>query len=198
LLLALPATVALAVLAVPLVTTLFHYGKFSAHDVWMTRDALVAYSVGLLGLIMVKVLAPGFYARQNIKTPVKIAIIALLATQAMNLLFIGQLKHAGLALSIGLGACVNAGLLYYKLRQHGIYRPQPGWTRFALKVMAAIVVMAACLWFAAGASDLWLAADARVKVARLVGVMAVGVAAYFTTLWLLGFRLRDFVHRGTE
>ena len=198
LILALPATVALAVLAVPLVTTLFHYGKFSAHDVWMTRNALVAYSVGLLGLIMVKVLAPGFYARQNIKTPVKIAIIALLATQAMNLLFIGQLKHAGLALSIGLGACVNAGLLYYKLRQHGIYRPQSGWTRFALKVIAAIVVMAACLWFAAGASDFWLAADARVKVARLVGVMAVGVAAYFTTLWLLGFRLRDFVHRGTE
>src|SRR5271170_6806474 len=197
LILALPATVALAVLAVPLVTTLFHYGKFSAHDVWMTRNALVAYSVGLLGLIMVKVLAPGFYARQNIKTPVKIAIIALLATQAMNLLFIGQLKHAGLALSIGLGACVNAGLLYYKLRQHGIYRPQSGWARFALKVIAAIVVMAACLWFAAGASDFWLAADARVKVARLVGVMAVGVAAYFTTLWLLGFRLRDFVHRGT-
>ncbi len=198
LILALPAAVALAVLAVPLVTTLFHYGKFSVHDVWMTRNALVAYSIGLLGLIMVKVLAPGFYARQNIKTPVKIALIALLATQAMNLLFIGPFKHAGLALSIGLGACVNAGLLYYKLRQHGVYQPQSGWLWFALKVMTAIVVMAVCLWFVAGASDLWLAAAARVKVARLTGVMAVGAVAYFSTLWLLGFRLRDFVHRGAE
>src|SRR6185436_479029 len=113
LMLALPAAVALAVLSIPLITTLFHYGEFSDHDVFMTRDALVAYSIGLLGLIMVKVLAPGFYARQNIKTPVKIALIVLVATQLMNLAFIGVLRHAGLALSIGLGACLNAGLLYY-------------------------------------------------------------------------------------
>jgi putative peptidoglycan lipid II flippase len=90
--LALPAAVALAVLAIPLVTTLFHYGEFSVNDIYMTRNALVAYSVGLLGLILVKVLAPGFYARQNIKTPVKIALIALVATQAMNLAFIWPLQ----------------------------------------------------------------------------------------------------------
>ncbi len=114
LMLALPAAAALAVLAVPLIATLFHYGQFSEHDVFMTRNALVAYSVGLLGLILVKVLAPGFYARQNIRTPVRIAIIALVATQAMNFALIGLLQHAGLALAIGLGACLNAGLLYYK------------------------------------------------------------------------------------
>src|SRR6185369_16520096 len=102
LMLALPAAVALAVLAVPLIATIFHYGQFSQHDVFMTRNALVAYSVGLLGLILVKVLAPGFYARQNIRTPVRIAIIALVATQAMNFAFIGFLQHAGLALAIGL------------------------------------------------------------------------------------------------
>ncbi len=111
LMLAAPAAVGLGVLAVPLIATLFHYGEFTPHDVEMTRQALVAYSVGLLGLILVKVLAPGFYARQDIRTPVKIAILTLLATQAMNLMFIWPLKHAGLALAIGLGACLNAAVL---------------------------------------------------------------------------------------
>ena len=198
LLLALPAAAALALLAVPLITTLFHYGEFSAHDVLMTRNALVAYSVGLLGLILVKVLAPGFYARQNIRTPVKIAFIALVATQAMNLAFIWPLQHAGLALAIGLGACLNAGLLYYKLRQHNIYLPQPGWGAFSLRIAAAIAVMGLCLWFAAGDSEAWLTAAPSMKAARLTGVVALGAAAYFSTLWLLGFRPRDFVRRGAE
>jgi len=196
LMLALPAAVALAVLAVPLIATLFHYGQFSEHDVFMTRNALVAYSVGLLGLILVKVLAPGFYARQNIRTPVRIAIVALFATQAMNFAFIGFLQHSGLALAIGLGACLNAGLLYYKLRQFDIYAPQPGWAKFALKILLAIVAMGACLKFAAGPDTVWLAANGLVKVWRLTGVVLLGGVAYFAALWALGFRLRDFVQRG--
>ncbi|HXD51638.1 MAG TPA: murein biosynthesis integral membrane protein MurJ [Burkholderiales bacterium] len=196
LMLALPAAVALAVLAVPLIATLFHYGQFSQHDVFMTRNALVAYSVGLLGLILVKVLAPGFYARQNIRTPVRIAIIALVATQAMNFAFIGFLQHAGLALAIGLGACLNAGLLYYKLRQFEIYAPQPGWAKFALKILLAIVAMGACLNFAAGPDAAWLAANGLAKIWRLTGVVLLGGVAYFAALWALGFRLRDFVQRG--
>ena len=195
LMLALPAAAALAVLAVPLIATLFHYGQFSVHDVMMTRNALVAYSVGLLGLILVKVLAPGFYARQNIRTPVKIAIIALAATQAMNFAFIGWLQHAGLALAIGLGACLNAGLLYRKLRQFNIYSPQPGWALFALKILLAIAAMSACLWFAAGSNAVWLTATGFAKVLRLSGVVLLGAATYFAALWLLGFRLRDFVQR---
>ena len=195
LMLALPAAAALALLAVPLITTLFHYGEFSVHDVLMTRNALIAYSVGLLGLILVKVLAPGFYARQNIKTPVKIALIALVATQAMNLALIWPLQHAGLALAIGLGACLNAGLLYYKLRQHKIYSPQPGWSIFALKIAAAIAVMGACLWFAAGGPEAWLTMSPSVKALRLTGIVALGGTAYFGALWLLGFRPRDFVRR---
>ncbi|MDP2708345.1 MAG: murein biosynthesis integral membrane protein MurJ [Burkholderiales bacterium] len=198
LLLALPAAAALALLAVPLITTLFHYGEFSVHDVLMTRNALIAYSVGLVGLILVKVLAPGFYARQNIKTPVKIALIALVATQAMNLVFIWPLQHAGLALAIGLGACLNAGLLYYKLRQHGIYSPQPGWGAFALRIAAALAVMGLCLWFAAGDSEAWLTTAPLMKAARLTGVVVLGAAAYFSTLWLFGFRPRDFLRRGAE
>ena len=197
LLLALPAAVALAQLAVPLIATLFHYGEFSVNDVLMTRNALVAYSAGLLGLILVKVLAPGFYARQNIRTPVKIALVSLAATQAMNVLFVLvlPLQHAGLALSIGLGACVNAGLLYYKLRQQGIYAPQPGWLAFAAKVVLAIGAMAACLALTAGGSDAWLAAHAGARVLRLALVVTAGAAAYFVALWLLGFRLRDFTRR---
>ena len=195
LMLALPSAVALALLAVPLITTLFHYGEFSVTDVMMTRNALIAYSAGLLGLILVKVLAPGFYARQNIRTPVKIALISLGATQAMNLLFMWPLKHAGLALSIGLGACLNAGLLYRQLRVHGIYTPQPGWIVFAAKIGIAIVAMGLCLWFGAGRADSWLAARAAARVLRLGGLVLVGVIAYFATLWLLGFRVRDFARR---
>ena len=198
LLLALPAAVALALLAVPLISTLFHYGQFSVEDVWMTRRALVAYSIGLIGLILVKVLAPGFYARQNIRTPVKIAVITLVATQMMNLALIGPLKHAGLALAIGLGACLNAGLLYYKLRQHRIYRPQPQWARFGAKLALALLAMAAALWGAMGSEHWWLAAAWQQRVAGLLGLVCLGAAVYFAALWLLGFRLGDFDRRAAE
>ena len=198
LLLALPAAVALAILAVPLIVTLFHYGEFSANDVWMTRQALVAYSLGLLGLILIKVLAPGFYARQNIKTPVKIAVVTLVATQLMNLAFIGKLQHAGLALSIGLGACLNASLLFYQLRRHGIYQPQPGWTLFMLKIIVAILAMSAVLWFGMGSEAAWLGLHFTTRIAQLSGLVAVGAAAYFISLTLLGIRLKQFFRRAAE
>ena len=198
LLLALPAALALALLAVPLIATLFHYGKFSAHDLFMTREALLAYSIGLLGLIMVKVLAPGFYARQNIKTPVKIAIATLIATQLMNLAFVWKLQHAGLALAIGLGACLNASLLYYHLRKAGIYTPQPGWGPFFLKVALALTVMAGALYWAMGDAQAWLSMPALNKVAHLTVLVAVGAGTYFLTLFVLGVRSRDFIKRGAE
>jgi putative peptidoglycan lipid II flippase len=198
LLLALPAAVALALLAVPLISTLFHYGHFSIEDVWMTRRALVAYSIGLVGLILVKVLAPGFYARQNIRTPVKIAVITLVATQVMNLALIGPLKHAGLALAIGLGACLNAGLLYYKLRQHRIYQPQPEWAQFSYKLTLALLLMAAVLWGATGSEDWWLVAAWQQRVAGLIGIVCLGASTYFAALWLLGFRIKDFARRAAE
>lgn len=122
-LLVLPCSLALAILAEPLTVSLFQYGKFTTVDAAMTQRALVAYSVGLLGIILVKVLAPGFYAQQNIRTPVKIALFTLVSTQLMNLAFIGPLQHAGLALSIGLAACLNAGLLYWQLRKQRLYLP---------------------------------------------------------------------------
>ena len=197
-LLAVPAAAALAVLAVPLIATLFHYGAFSAEDVRQTRSALVAYSVGLVGLILVRVLAPGFYAQQDIRTPVKIGIITLVVTQLLNLVFVGPLAHAGLALAIALGACLNAALLYRGLRRRNIFRPQPGWGRFLAQVAAATLLMALVLGFAAGAGAWWMEAGAGLRAARLSGVVAAGAAAYFAVLWLAGVRPRHFIKRGAE
>ena len=191
-LLTLPAALALALLATPLIATLFHHGAFSAHDVWMTREALIAYSIGLIGLILVKVLAPGFYARQDIKTPVKIAIITLIVTQLLNLAFIAPFQHAGLALAIGLGACFNAGLLYHKLLSLNIYAPQPGWLVFLAKILAALVVMGLVLWFTSGSDASWLSESTWARAIRLSWIVVAGAASYFAALWILGFRLKDF------
>jgi putative peptidoglycan lipid II flippase len=195
-LLAVPAAAALAVLALPFIATLFHYGRFSAEDAWMTRQALVAYSVGLVGMILVKILAPGFYARQNIVTPVKIGVLTLVATQGMNLAFIGPLKHAGLALAIGLGACLNAGVLYRVLRRQGIYLPQPGWPVFLLKVAASVGFMAVVLFTTMGEEAWWLSATWRLKVPAALGLVVLGAVVYGACLLAFGFRPRDFSRRG--
>lgn len=197
--LALPAAVALAVLAVPLIAALFRYGEFNVNDLMMTRQALVAYSIGLLGLILIKVLAPGFYARQNIKTPVKIAVFTLVVTQFMNLLFVVILKmnHAGLALAISLGACLNAGFLYYYLRRDAIFEPQPGWLLFLLKLFVAVSAMGAVLWVGMGAEALWLQYGFLEKLMRIAALVAGGAVTYFLALWLQGIRLRDFMRRAT-
>lgn len=195
LMLTLPAALALALLAVPLLSTLFQHGAFTATDVQQTRLALVAYSVGLSGLILVKILAPGFYARQDIRTPVRIALITLAATQVMNLAFIVPLKHAGLALSIGLASLLNAALLYRGLRRRGVYRPQPRWGIFALRLLAALAVLGVALWFGMGDERWWYMHDAVTRALRLSAVVLGGIAAYFLTLFALGVRLRDFRRR---
>lgn len=197
LLLTLPAALALALLAVPLVSTLFQHGAFSADDVMQTRSALVAYSVGLTGLILVKILAPGFYARQDVRTPVKIALITLAATQTMNLMFVVPLQHTGLALSIGLASLLNAGLLYRGLRRRGVYTPQPGWGPFILKIALALAVLGTTLWFAMGTAADWLELDATSRALRLCAVVGAGVASYFATLFALGFRLHHFRRRAS-
>ena len=141
---------------------------------------------------MVKVLAPGFYSRQDIKTPVKIAIVTLIMTQVMNLAFIGPLKHAGLSLSIGLAACLNAALLYWQLRKKKIFTPQPGWLTFLLRLVAAVVVMAAALL---GVMHLMPEWSQGTMPFRLMVVVVAGVVAYFATLLVLGFRVKEFARR---
>lgn len=196
-LLVLPCTLALAILAEALVVSLFQYGRFTANDSLMTQQALVAYAVGLLALILVKILAPGFYAQQNIKTPVRIAVVSLLATQAMNALFVFGLglAHVGLALSISLAACLNAGLLYRQLRRADIFRPLPGWGPFLLKLVLAVAVMAAVLLALMQAMPAWGEGDMLARLLRLGALVGAGLVAYFGMLLLLGFRPRDFARR---
>ncbi|MDC0724583.1 murein biosynthesis integral membrane protein MurJ [Phytobacter diazotrophicus] len=194
-LLALPSAVALGILAKPLTVSLFQYGKFTPFDAQMTQRALIAYSVGLMGLIVVKVLAPGFYSRQDIKTPVRIAIVTLVMTQLMNLAFIGPLKHAGLSLSIGLAACLNASLLYWQLRKQNIFTPQAGWGRFLTRLFIAVIVMAAALLGMLYVMPDWAQGNMAHRLVRLMVVVVVGVVAYFATLAVLGFRVKDFARR---
>src|SRR5688572_15887098 len=195
-LLAVPSAAALAVLALPLVSTLFQYGRFGVEDAWMTRQALIAYSVGLVGMILVKILAPGFYARQNVATPVKIGILTLVATQAMNFAFIGPFRHAGLALAIGLGACLNAFLLFVILKKDRVYQPQPGWALFLLKVAVAVGLMSGVLLLAMGDAAWWLGNTWQRKVPAVTGLVLLGLAVYAASLAALGFRPRDFSRRG--
>lgn len=192
LLLALPAAVALALMAVPLISTLFWHGQFLKSDVIMTRHALIAYAAGLMGIILVKILAPGFYARQNIRTPVKVAIATLVVTQLMNVLFVPWLKHAGLALSISIGATFNAAWLWYLMRRDGVYKPEPGWGEFLIKLAVALYLMGGAIWYAMGTEGSWFEIDAARRALKLAWVIAAGVAAYFGSLYVMGFRLRDF------
>jgi putative peptidoglycan lipid II flippase len=193
LLLALPAAVGLGLLAVPLVATLFWHGElFSRADVYMTRHALIAYAVGLGGIVLVKVLAPGFYARQNIRTPVKVAIVTLVFTQLLNIAFVPWLKHAGLALSIALGACFNAGWLWYLMRRNGAYRPEAGWGAFLFKLAVALYLMGGALWYAMGSEASWFELTAMRRALKLAWVIAAGALAYFAALAVMGFRPRHF------
>ncbi|SDK80359.1 putative peptidoglycan lipid II flippase [Methylophilus rhizosphaerae] len=192
--LAIPAAVAMAVLSKPLVASLFYYGKFTPMDVVQTERALIAYSLSLLGLIMVKVLAPGFYARQNVKTPVKIAIFTLVVTQILNVLFLyfTPLRHAGLALAVGLGACLNAMLLWVTLQRTGAFMPNKGWLLFLGKLILAVGMMAVVLHLFATWSGDWLAMPTWHRLAHLAGIVVLGMVVYFAMLGLLGFRPRDF------
>ncbi len=196
LLLALPCAAALLVFAEPLVAVLFHYGAFSPRDVAQTVAALRGYGVGLIGLVAVKVLAPGFYARQDIRTPVKIAVAVLLATQAMNLLFVPWLGHAGLALSIGLGALINAGCLLIGLRRVGAYAPAPGWAGFLARVLLATAALTAALVWAAWHFDwIGLAAHWGWRIGLMAAVLAGVALLYFGLLALLGMRPRQFMRQ---
>ncbi|MBI3714212.1 MAG: murein biosynthesis integral membrane protein MurJ [Burkholderiales bacterium] len=192
-LLALPAAVGLLTLSEGLTATLFHRGHFDAHAVHETARAVAAYGVGLAGLIVVKILAPGFYAHQDIRTPVKIALVVLVVTQLLNLAFVPFFQQAGLALSVGLGACVNAALLYRGLRQRALYTPHSGWLMFFVKLGVALSLMAGLALFASTQID-WLALKHSnwLRAAIMAGVIGTCVLVYFSALIAMGFRLRDF------
>lgn len=195
-LLGLPAAIGLAMLSEGLVATLFNYGAFSAYDVAQTQLAAMAYSAGLLGLLAIKILAPGFYAKQDIRTPVKIALFVLVITQLFNLVFVPLFDHAGLALSIGLGATINALLLLCLLYKRGIYKPNTGWLRFWVRIAPSLAALATVLYFSNQHIN-WVdpALPAGWRVVLLLGVIGTAGFAYFAVLFLLGFRLRHFTKR---
>ena len=191
-LLAVPAAIALAILAIPLISTLFYYGAFTKTDILMTQYALVAYSIGLVGLILIKILAPAFYAQQNVKTPVKIALFTLFCTQFMNLIFIGYLKHTGLALAIGLGACINAGLLFYNLKKGKVFKLNSGWLMFLAKIIISAFIMALGLFYFKGSIDLWMNYSALSRFSHLIALILFGTTIYFLTLKLFRLDVTEF------
>ena len=192
-LLALPAAVGLGLLAEGIVAVLFQGRAFTAHDVGQTATAVIGYAVGLIGLIAVKVLAPGFYAQKDIRTPVKIAVVVLIATQLANLVTVPLFAHAGLALSVSLGACANALALFVGLKRRGVYVPRPGWRGFLLRLAIALVVLGVALWFAQRGID-WVALQAAPwqRAGWLAALVCGAAVLYFGVLLALGFRVRDF------
>ena len=196
LMLALPCAVALGVFAEPLMAILFNYGRFNAFDAAQSALALRAYGVGLLGLIGVKILAPGFYAQRDLRTPVKLAIVVLVATQALNLVFVPRLAHAGLALAIACGALLNASLLLHGLLRRGSWRPRPGWGAFAARVLVAQLLPAAILgWGAQHFPWLHWHGPDLLRLLTAFALMAAAILGYFGALALLGLRPAHFLHR---
>lgn len=194
LLIGVPATVALILLAGPILTTLFQYGQFDADDVAMSARSLMAFALGLVAFMLIKVLAPGFYARQDTRSPVKYGLIAMGANTTLVLMLVWPLAHAGLALATSLAAFLNAGLLFFNLRRRNIYRPQPGWTKFLLQLSAANLAMALVLGFGTGDWASWSTASVSARLWHLVGLIAASGASYVLAALVVGIRPRHLLH----
>jgi len=194
--LSVPCSVALLVFATPLVAVLFHNGAFSDRDVQRTSVALTCYGVGLVGLVAIKVLAPGYFAKHDMRTPMLIAVAVLVLTQFLNLLLVPLLQHAALTLTLGIGGVVNATWLLVGLVRRGSYKPQPGWGRFVLQVLAGALVLAILLAWGSHRFD-WVAmrADRLHRIGLLAAFVGGGGVVYFSVLALAGVKLRSFMRR---
>ena len=196
LLLGVPAALALAVLAEPFLITLFHYGAMTDNDIQMAAMSLRAYAFGLVAFMLIKVLAPGFFARQDTKTPVKVGIIAMVANMVFNLLLIWPLAHAGLALATALSAFLNAGLLGYLLYRQQVLVFQPGWGRYAVQLIGGSVLMSVALMLVSPDWQVWLEFGLWQRVRWVAGLVVLGGGLYFIWLTALGLRLRHFKMNG--
>ena len=188
----LPAAVGLFFLAGPLLSTLIQHGAFNATDVVMTRKSLMAFSVGLPGFMLIKVLASAFYSRPNIRTPVKIAAVAMLLNLILNFALIKSMAHAGLALATSLASLFNAFFLLRLLLKRETYHPQGTWWSFLLRVGIANVLMALAIIGLAGDYQHWFAWRISERIIHLAFVMSVSIVLYFAVLWLSGLRLKHF------
>jgi putative peptidoglycan lipid II flippase len=191
LVLGVPAAVGLLVLAGPMMATLFYSASFDARDVVMGTRSLWAYALGVVAFIGIKVLAPGFYARQDTRTPVRIAVVAMLTNMGLNLALVLPLAHAGLALATTLSACLNAGLLYRVLRREGIYAPGTRLRRMLPRALLASALMGIALWMGTQPLESWLAAGSGERVVRLLLWVGIGAGVYGTLLFAFGLRPRQ-------
>ncbi|NKB37805.1 MAG: murein biosynthesis integral membrane protein MurJ [Gammaproteobacteria bacterium] len=187
-LIAIPAALGLAVLAGPMLTTLFQYKAFTALDVHMSSQSLMAYAVGLPAFIFIKVLASGFFSRQDTVTPVKIGVVAMLSNVILNLLLVGPLAHAGLALATSLSAFINAGLLYYFLHKRQHYTPSSGWFFYLTRIVVGVLLMGVLINTLAPNIEVWLNWDVYKRVANLGFWIIAGTLVYFVSLIILGIR----------
>jgi len=185
---AVPASLGLILLAGPLLVTFFCYGAFGERDVLMSARALMAFSIGLVGFVLVKVLAPGFYARQDTKTPMKIGAISMGANIVLSLALIYPLRHVGLALAISLAAFINAGLLFWLLIRQNVYQPQPGWNLFLTRVLLGAAAMTALLMWGVADLEAWFKANLVWRVTHLLGWVGAGAVTYIMTILILGVR----------
>lgn len=182
-----PAAIFLIFLSGPMLSTLFQYGVFSARDVLMSSQSLMAYALGVPFLMLIKVLSAGFYANQNIKTPVKIGALAMLTNVVFNMLLIHPFAHAGIALATSIAAMVNAGLLIFFLLKHAFYQPLSGWCVFGVRLFLAGVALGAFLWFACGRVQWWVLQTAVTRAWHLLLLIVVGAVLYLGVLCLLRF-----------
>ncbi|MEZ2744217.1 murein biosynthesis integral membrane protein MurJ [Halopseudomonas bauzanensis] len=190
LLVGVPAALALLLLAEPLIATLFHYGAMTERDVIQSANALRAYAVGVMTFMLIKVLAPGYFARQDMKTPVKIAMICMGANMVFNLILVWPLDHVGLALATSLSALLNAGMLWWGLRKAGIYQAQAGWPLFMVRLVLACAALAAVVvWLAPGVEQ-WFAWGWQQKAWQMAILVVAGIGVFVATLVATGLRMR--------
>lgn len=189
-----PASLAMLVLAEPLIAALFHHGKFTENDVMMSAGALKALSGGILAFMLVKVFAPGYFARQDTKTPVKIGIVAMVSNMVFNLILVWEYKHVGLALASTLSAFLNAGLLYWGLHRRGVFRLQKHWIPLGLRYLVANAAMVAVLLSITPDTAEWFRMHGWWRVAWILGICGAGGATYLAALTLTGFKWRDLRH----
>lgn len=194
LLVGLPATVALIVISGPLISTLFQHGHlFNAHSVEMTRKSLMMFAIGIAPFMLIKILAAGFYAKQDMRTPVRIGILAMVSNMIFNIILIWPLKHAGIALATSLASLVNVGFLYYFLRKKNVYIPRAGWGYFTFRIVIANSVLACWLWFAAGDLSVWVVQLWSWRAMHLFYLLVTAVVVYSGGLWIAGIRPRDIL-----
>jgi len=190
----LPSSLAMGVLAEPLIAALFHHGKFDVVDVAKSAGALKALSGGILAFMLIKVFAPGYYSRQDTRTPVRIGIIAMVANMVFNLILVWDLKHVGLSLASTLSAFLNAGLLYWGLHKRGVFRLEAHWWKLGARYVAANAVMVGVLVAVTPATAWWLTQGSLLKAGAILGICATGGGAYFVALFAFGFRIREIRH----